>query len=159
MAANTTNQQKKPALAWKAKTGKVGIASTVFDGRLPTIPNSKRNPMLDDIYFQGNRSDPNQPGLFDHGQHARETSQIARASAIPKQSSRRERIENYIRAAGKSGRTRDEISVGLSLPIQSVCPPVLAMLRSGRLIETNQRRNTRAGKPAAVITINPNGNQ
>ena len=112
--------------------------------------------MIDDLYFQSSPNDPKQPGLFDKGDNAKETRRVALAASIPHRVSRRDRIESFIRDRGRIGATRDEISAELGLPIQSVCPPVLAMLRSGRIIETPKRRNTRAGKPAAVMVINPN---
>ncbi|MCA9137860.1 MAG: hypothetical protein KDB00_13905 [Planctomycetales bacterium] len=92
-----------------------------------------------------------QPGLFDHGQHAKQTRAIAAASAMEKGPSRRDRIETFIRDRGPHGATRHEIADAMGWPVQSVTSPVLAMLRSGRLIENGKTRLTRHGSPAAVI--------
>jgi len=93
--------------------------------------------------------------LFDYGRHAAETRAIAAAAAIDNGPTRREQIAAYVAGCGRNGATRQEIADALALPIQSVCGPVLAMLRSGRLIETDRRRDTKNGKPAAVV-ICPN---
>lgn len=96
-----------------------------------------------------------QPDLFDHGQHARETRAIAAASALEKGPSRRDQIEAYLRERGELGATRHEIASAMGWPVQSVTSPVLAMLRSGRLIENGRKRQTEYGSLAAVIVINP----
>lgn len=92
-----------------------------------------------------------QSDLFDHGEQARQTRAIAAASATPKGPSRRDRIESYILSRGAHGATRHEIADAMGWPLSGVCSPVKAMLRSGRLAETGQRRLTQYGSMAAVI--------
>ena len=94
---------------------------------------------------------PQQQCLFDVGVHSKATRAISYANAIEKGASRRARIFEFVRSQDAHGGTRQEIADALELPIQSVCGPVLALLRSGRLIETPSRRDTKHGKPAVVI--------
>ena len=96
------------------------------------------------------RTTSNQPSLFDHGQHARETRAIAAASAIEKGPSRRAQIEQFVTECGKHGATRHEVAAEFGWPLSSVCGPCLALLRSGRLNEVGKRESP-YGSPAAVL--------
>jgi len=90
---------------------------------------------------------PELPGI-DSDQHAVET----RLAAM-----QRERnpklvlILELVRSAGYVGMLRDEISLLLHCPIQSVTFPVLTLIRAGELVKTPARRNTRWGSPAVVL--------
>lgn len=98
---------------------------------------------------QGNASE-SMP-LFDFGQHAKTTKAMAHSSARPRQADRRKRIAAYVRSCGARGAHREEIATAMAMPLQSVCSPVLELLREGVLIETPQRRPTKTGSMAAVI--------
>ncbi|WP_283435427.1 hypothetical protein [Neorhodopirellula lusitana] len=96
-------------------------------------------------------SEPTQLDLIDYGQHAAKTRAIAAASSIAKGPSRRDAIELHVAGCGDHGATRWEISQVLAIPYTSVCGPVLALLTTGRLRETERTRETAYGKPATVI--------
>jgi hypothetical protein len=102
---------------------------------------------------------PRQLDLLDHGLNATQTRAIAAAASLTKAPTRRELIADYVHSQGTTGATRQQISDALDLPIQSVCGPVLSMLVSGRLIETDRKRDTSNGKPAAVIVCRPETHQ
>lgn len=90
---------------------------------------------------------PELPGI-DSDRHAVET----RLAAMQRErNSKLVLILQLVRSAGYVGRTRDEISLALPCPIQSVTSPVLALVRDGELVETPARRNTRWGSPAVVL--------
>jgi len=60
-------------------------------------------------------------------------------------------VAAYIAAQGDRGATRDELSLVLELPIQSICSPVRVLLEAGVIVETHDTRPTRYGSPAAVL--------
>jgi hypothetical protein len=65
-------------------------------------------------------------------------------------------VYNQIRTAGWEGKTTDEIEVTLGRPHQSISARVneLANWKPKPLIEARAaRRNTRAGKPAAIYIL------
>lgn len=92
-----------------------------------------------------------QPTLFGPSAATRKTRAIAAASSLATGPSRRELVARYVASCGDTGATRDAIAEALDLPIQTVCPLVKAMERSGRLVSTSRTRKTRNGKPAAVL--------
>jgi hypothetical protein len=85
--------------------------------------------------------------IEDYGQHGRETRKLAMQNREPLI----EKILISIRNAGEYGRTRDELAFILSRPIQSICRPVLDLLRDEAIIETAIVRKTRWGRFAAVL--------
>lgn len=85
--------------------------------------------------------------LEDYGQHGRETRKLAMQNREPLI----EKILLSIRNAGAYGRTRDELAFILARPIQSICRPVLDLLRDEAIIETAIVRKTRWGRFAAVL--------
>jgi hypothetical protein len=95
--------------------------------------------------------DAQQLNLFSDGNVSRQTRAIAAASSLKREPSKREAIESHIVACGRYGATRNECSDALSIPINCVCGPILALIRSGRLVETNRTRLTPTGHPAAVL--------
>ena len=54
-----------------------------------------------------------------------------------------------------SATSRDEIAVKLDLPLATVCPRVVELIRDKFLLETSQTRPTREGKAAAVLIEHP----
>lgn len=107
---------------------------------------------------QGNNSNSKQsnsdPLLFDWDEWAEKTtSQLARESAKPKRQTRCSQVIDSITSAGGRGLTRDELSVTLKLPIQSICPLVKTLLTAGRIRETPQKRPTRSGRDAYVLVM------
>ena len=89
--------------------------------------------------------------LFDFGSHAQETRAAAAKAAAKHESRIRRRVLDYVTACGSVGATRQEIASGIGRPVQSVCSPVLSLLRDGLLCETPDRRTTPWGKLAVVI--------
>jgi hypothetical protein len=86
--------------------------------------------------------------LFDYGQHAKAT---RRRALKAKREPLIEKTLNAVRSCGERGATRDELAIMLDRGVQSVCQPVLNLLRDGAIVETAECRPTRWGKPAAVI--------
>lgn len=62
-----------------------------------------------------------------------------------------DRVLSFVRLCGERGSTREEISSGTGLGIQSVTPAVSQLLRLGLLIESGVTRLTQSGKSAAVL--------
>jgi hypothetical protein len=89
--------------------------------------------------------------LFTDGDPSKQTRRIAYASSLERGPSRRGAIELYVASCGRTGATRNECSEALGIPINCVCGPILALVRSGRLIETSRTRLTPSGHPAVVI--------
>ncbi|MGB7323425.1 MAG: hypothetical protein WBD31_01045 [Rubripirellula sp.] len=108
--------------------------------------------MIDD------RSGVQSTNLFDWGQHAQETRAIAAASSLPKHKSRREQIFDYVAECGPVGCLRHDIANHFDWPLSSVCGPVLALLRNGRLIEVGKRESP-YGSPAAVLVASGEGSK
>lgn len=95
--------------------------------------------------------------LLDYGQHSKAT---RRQALNAKREPLIEAILNAVRSCGERGATRDEIAITLNRPIQSVCRPVLDLLRDGAIVELGVMRKTRYGKFAAVVVdarYSPNG--
>ncbi len=91
--------------------------------------------------------------LFDYGSAAAATRAAAHDAAKPKQTARQLAAIEALRLAGSRGLTRHELAEFMGLPLQSVCSPVLAILRSGLANEDGRKRATESGAQAAVITI------
>lgn len=94
---------------------------------------------------------PVQGSLFEADDATRQTRQESAVATKSTAESRRESIERFVALRGDHGATRDEIAVGLSLLVQSVCDPVLELRRAGRLVSTRLRRKTRSGFNAVVM--------
>lgn len=86
--------------------------------------------------------------LFDYGQHAKAT---RRQAVNAKRQPLIEATLNAVRSCGPRGATRDELAIALDRPVQSVCRPVLDLLRDGSIVEPGDMRKTRYGKFAAVV--------
>lgn len=71
----------------------------------------------------------------------------------PLHTGQRLRILKHIEKMADCGATRDEIAEALGLPVSTVCGRVNELLdpRWPDVVETDQRRNTRYGKPAVVL--------
>jgi hypothetical protein len=85
------------------------------------------------------------------------TSQAAARMAAPNFGSTCTRIFAFVAGRRAEGATRDEISRGLGLPIQSVCPGVDSLRRRGLLRQTKAQRLTSSGRPAAVLVASRPG--
>lgn len=94
---------------------------------------------------------PVQMGLFDTGKESASTRSAAAAEALRRSPTRQAAIERFIIQRGQRGALRDEIAAELQMPIQSVCDPVLALIRAGRIVETQRHRLTRTGAKAVVL--------
>lgn len=106
----------------------------------------------------GRRRPPRKPddtpeamSLFDFGATAQATRAAAYKASQANEPSRRDVIAAYVASCGPDGCTRDSISEGTGIRLQSVCGPVLALLRDGLLIEDGRTRPTETGRQAAVI--------
>jgi hypothetical protein len=78
---------------------------------------------------------------------------IVHRNTKPLHSGQRLRILKHIEKMADCGATRDEIADSLGLPVSTVCGRVNELLdpRWPDVVETDQRRNTRYGKPAVVL--------
>jgi predicted Rossmann fold nucleotide-binding protein DprA/Smf involved in DNA uptake len=94
---------------------------------------------------------PVQMGLFPAGHESAATRSTAAVEALKRSPTRQAKIEGFIVLRGQRGATRDEIAMELSMPIQSVCEPVLSLERSGRIVATTRHRLTRTGSKAVVL--------
>jgi predicted Rossmann fold nucleotide-binding protein DprA/Smf involved in DNA uptake len=92
-----------------------------------------------------------QPDLFDWGATARATRAAAFDASKPKANERHERVFAYVASCGERGATREEVANSTGIKLQSVCSPVLALLREGRLREDGRTRLTSSGSKAAVF--------
>jgi predicted transcriptional regulator len=79
------------------------------------------------------------------------TSLAARDSIREKAPSLRERIYEEISMYSGSGRTRDELCAALGIPVQTVTPRVLELIKAHRIYETKETRLTRSGRNAYVL--------
>ena len=108
-----------------------------------------REPMLFDELGQAT-----QPTLLREQQSAGKINkaQVHRATK-PSHSGVRLRVLKHIQRMASVGATRDEIAEALGIPLSSVCGRVNELLdpRWPDVVETDQRRNTRYGKPAVVV--------
>lgn len=87
-------------------------------------------------------------GLPPYQEHS-DTSQAASASVAESASGMRARVLDYIKAS-PTGRTRDEIEVGLGLLMQTVSPRVCELAELGLIEDSGERRPTRRGRKAVV---------
>lgn len=83
-------------------------------------------------------------------QRSSATSRAAAESMRGTAAEQRARVATWYRAQ-PVGATREEAAIALSLPIQSICPRVRELVGDGDLVETNETRQTRAGKAASVL--------
>lgn len=79
-----------------------------------------------------------------------DTSQAAAQAIAPRVSELQGRVLEFIRQRGEFGATIDEISVGLPMPVQTVCGRRRELFLMGRLVYTGTKRPTRTGSPARV---------
>lgn len=101
---------------------------------------------------------PVQQTLFGANDATRATRAGAAAASRGAAPDRRQRAVDYVASCGHRGATREEIADGLNLPLQSVCPLVFSLTRSGQLLTTSRTRQTRAGRSAEVVVV-PSCNQ
>lgn len=76
------------------------------------------------------------------------TSQAAAESVAYIAPTVRERVYEYIKAAGPRGRINNEIADGLSIKLQTVCARVAELRLAGRLEDSGTRRKTDTGRQA-----------
>ena len=85
----------------------------------------------------------------------RRKSTNARSAAIkyarPALSKRQALILRFVVSKGDFGVTREEISTATGIPLQSVCDPVLQLLRQGLIRENGKTRKTSSGSQAAIL--------
>lgn len=91
--------------------------------------------------------------LFDYGATAAAAKAAAHDAAVPKLSARKAAAIEALRLAGPLGFTRHEMAAVLELPLQTVCPIALAILRDGTAVEDGRRRATDSGSMAAVLVL------
>lgn len=89
--------------------------------------------------------------LFDYGATAKATNAAAFEASKPKANARHERVWAYVASCGERGATREEVAHGTGIKLQSICSPVLSLLREGRLREDGRKRLTSSGMKAAVF--------
>jgi hypothetical protein len=116
----------QPAVAWR-DNGAVGHCNDCIERLRPTLRL------------------PYQPGSA--------TSRAAAESARFSAAEQRARVADFYRTQAPGGATREEAAIRLGLPIQSICPRVRELIGDGTgvLVESDETRLTRAGKPAAVL--------
>lgn len=100
---------------------------------------------------------PEEPSLFNLGEHSASTRADAARAARPKHSARRKRALTELAKVGSKGHTRESLGIAMGLRVQSVCSIALDLLRSGDAAETGERRKTSLGSPAAVFAITDAG--
>jgi hypothetical protein len=84
-----------------------------------------------------------------------ETSRQAAIDNYPRSNTQRRRVLDAIVAAGEDGHTRDELSITLRLPINSVLPRVVELKRDGFVVESSKTRTTSTGSRATVLVVAP----
>lgn len=94
---------------------------------------------------------PGQLALFGSNDASKQTRAFAASTSRRSSDGRRDRIESWVRSLGSHGATREEISLAIELPIQTVCPLVQSLEHAGRLVPTKRTRPTLSGKPAVVL--------
>jgi hypothetical protein len=62
-------------------------------------------------------------------------------------------VVGFLSTRGAHGATREEIAIGLNMPVQTVCARVRELLDESTpvVIETDAKRPTRTGSPAVVL--------
>lgn len=94
--------------------------------------------------------DPGKDQLGPFQRHS-ETSRRAAIDNYPRSGTQRHRVYQAIVAAGEDGYTREELSVTLRLPLNSVLPRVAELKAAGLVIESGRQRTTSTGSRAAVL--------
>lgn len=82
-------------------------------------------------------------------QRASRTSRAAAVAAQPNAELQRARVLAFIRRQ-RDGATRQEASVALNIPIQSICPRFDDLKKSGAIRDTGCTRKTTTGRAAEV---------
>jgi hypothetical protein len=84
-----------------------------------------------------------------------ETGQTARRASVDALRAKRQplilEITSWAQGRGRYGGTRDEASLELKRPLQSVCRPIRDLLQDGELVDTKTRRQTQWGREATVF--------
>jgi hypothetical protein len=91
--------------------------------------------------------------LFDIGESAAEARKIAFAQADQSEGDRRETILRDLRAAGRYGATRAELSQTRNWQQSSICRAVLELLRAGTITELPIRRKSQFGGAGTVLVL------
>ena len=84
-------------------------------------------------------------------QRSSATSRAAAMEARETAGTVRARVRAWVECRGRWGATREEISLGLDLRIQTVCARVDELLREGSVFRTGAVRRTVTGRKAEVI--------
>jgi hypothetical protein len=71
----------------------------------------------------------------------------------PKAMKLRGQVFVYILNCGRHGATLEEISLGLRMQLQTVCPRRQELEKKGLLVDSGFRRLTKAGRPAIVWIV------
>lgn len=71
----------------------------------------------------------------------------------PRHSGDQQRIIEYLTRCGDHGATRDEIAIALAMPLTTVSGRVTELKRLGDVQDTAERRPTRTGSTACVLTL------
>jgi hypothetical protein len=83
-------------------------------------------------------------------QRTSRTSKAAAVKAEPNAAAQRARVLAWIRQQ-PNGATRQEVSMGLGVPINSICPRFGELLKAGAIRETGKTRPTISGRAAEVV--------
>ena len=83
------------------------------------------------------------------------TSQEAARSIELKAPTLRQKVFAYVFCCGLHGATNEEISVQLSMPLQTVCARRNELVKMGRLQVTEKQRKTVSGRMAEVVIAPP----
>ena len=67
----------------------------------------------------------------------------------PKHGSQAAKVLGWLREFGPA--TREEISIGMGLPVSSICGRINKLIETCDVVETELRRPTRNGKTAVVV--------
>ena len=78
------------------------------------------------------------------------TSVFAAVKIAPVAPNIRERVFDFIRESGPNGATDDEGEAALGMKSQSYTPRRRELAKSGRVVDSGQRRQTSTGRSAAV---------
>lgn len=81
-----------------------------------------------------------------------ETSRLAAESSRARAPTDRVAILEYLQAQGERGATNEEISEGLGIKLQTVCPRCLELRQAGEVVSAG-RRATRSGRMAEVWVL------
>lgn len=82
-------------------------------------------------------------------QRASRTSRAAAVEAQPNAELQRARVLDFIRRQ-RDGATRQEASLALGIPIQSICPRFDDLKKAGAIRDTGRTRKTTTGRAAEV---------